>query len=82
MGKRKEMTKQELMQYWVEYSYKKRDDWDDNPKKPLRTESWCDYLYDNYWNIMRLQGLTRNDIFYSMRYPMNRLKKQKLNKTI
>lgn len=71
----KALTKGELMDFWVKYAYDKRGWWDNDPAKPLRTDAWCDYLYDNYWEIMRLQGLTRNDIFYGMRFPINRFKK-------
>ena len=71
----KALTKGELMDFWVKYGYDKRGVWDNDPKKPLRTETWCDYLYDNYWEIMRLQGLTRNVVFYGMRFPINRFKK-------
>ena len=72
----KAITKGELMDFWVKYAYDKRGVWDNDPAKPLRTETWCDYLYDNYWEIMRLQGLTRNDVFYGMRFPINRFKKK------
>ena len=71
----KALTKGELMDFWVKYAYDKRGVWDNDPAKPQRTETWCDYLYDNYWEIMRLQGLTRNDVFYGMRFPINRFKK-------
>lgn len=71
----KMLTKGELMDFWVEFAYNKRSVWDNDPTKPLRTETWCDYLHDNYWEIMRLQGLTRNDVFYGMRFPINRFKK-------
>jgi len=71
----KAITKGELMDFWVKYAYDKRGVWDNDPAKPLRTETWCDYLYDNYWEIMRLQGLTRNDVFNGMRFPINRFKK-------
>ena len=71
----KKINKGEFMDFWVKYAYDKRGLWDNDPKKPLRTETWCDYLYDNYWEIMRLQGLTRNDVFYGMRFPINRFKK-------
>jgi len=72
---KKQLTKAELMDFWVKYAYDKRGVWDNDPTKPLRTETWCDYLHDNYWEIMRLQGLTRNDVFYGMRFPINRFKK-------
>ncbi len=58
----KALTKGELMEFWVKYAYDKRGVWDNDPKKPLRTD-------------MRLQGLTRNDVFYGMRFPINRFKK-------
>ena len=44
----KALTKGELMDFWVKYAYDKRGVWDNDPAKPLRTETWCDYLYDNY----------------------------------
>jgi hypothetical protein len=69
-------TKGDIMLKWVAFGFSKRKEWDFNKKKPLRTETLCDYLYDNYWDIMRTEGLTRNDIFYGMRFPMNRLKKE------
>jgi hypothetical protein len=69
------LKKGDIILKWVALGFAKRSDWDKNPKKPLRTESWCDYLYDNYWKEMEAEGITRNDVFYAMRFPMNRLKK-------
>jgi len=73
MAKKK---KADVMFFWVALGFAKSNDWDHNPKKPMRTESWCNYLYDNYWEEMAAEGLTRNDVFYAMRFPMNRLKKK------
>ena len=75
MKKSNEWTKKDYMEYWVFIGYHNRNKWDNDPKKPLRTESWCDYLYDNHWDKIQESGLTRNDVFYGMRFPINRFKK-------
>lgn len=75
MKSAKKWAKQDYMNYWVIIGYANRKKWDNNPKKPLRTDSWCDYLYENHWEEIQANGLTRNDVFYGMRFPINRFKK-------